>query len=119
MFDVVAEFWPHVAIILYRRYPDDHNYLRKVFFGAMCVTFIGTIAETIVVMYLWGWAWDRWTLAFRVITPILHIIFSAAQLWGARNFYLMWKEQKLLIRQKEADVEVGHVTVIGGEKTKD
>jgi hypothetical protein len=107
MFDVIAEFWPHVAIILYRTYPNDHNRLRKVFLSAAIVTFCGTIVETIVVMYFWGWAWKRWTLAFRVITPILHVIFSAAQLWGAKNFYKMWQEQKDLMQKKEVDAEMG------------
>jgi hypothetical protein len=105
MFDVIAEFWPHVAIILYRVYPNNHNYLRKVFLSATIVTFTGTIVETIVVMYFWGWAWHRWTLAFRVVTPILHVIFSAAQLWSAKNFYSMWQEQKKLLEQKQGDME--------------
>ncbi|KAH7385862.1 hypothetical protein BKA66DRAFT_77351 [Pyrenochaeta sp. MPI-SDFR-AT-0127] len=106
MFDVIAEFWPHVAIILYRMRPNDHNYLRKVFLFAGMVTFLGTITETIAVMYLWGWAWDRWTLAFRVVTPILHVVFSCAQLWGAYNFYKMWKRQKKLLREQKPDVEL-------------
>ncbi|KAH7082512.1 hypothetical protein BKA63DRAFT_133096 [Paraphoma chrysanthemicola] len=105
MFDVLAEFWPHVAIILYRMRPKDHNYLRKVFAFAGIITFTGTIVETIAVMYLWGWAWDRWTLAFRVVTPILHVIFSCAQLWGAYNFYKMWKRQKQLLREQKPDAE--------------
>jgi O-antigen/teichoic acid export membrane protein len=105
LFDVIAEFWPHVAIILYRMYPRDHNFLRKVFLAAGIVTFAGTILETIFVMYLWGWAWDRWTLAFKVVTPILHIIFSAAQVWGAYNFYKMWKKQKQLLKEQKLDIE--------------
>jgi hypothetical protein len=106
MFDVLAEFWPHVAIILYRMYPTDHDYLRKIFFAAMVVTFGGTITETVVVMYFWGWSWDRWTMAFRVLTPILHVVFSAAQLWGAYNFYKMWqKEKRLCELEKGAPVQ--------------
>jgi hypothetical protein len=80
-------------------YPKDHDYLRKIFLAAGIVTFAGTIIETVVVMYFWGWAWDRWTLTFKVLTPILHVIFSAAQLWGAWNFYKMWQKQRRLIRQ--------------------
>jgi hypothetical protein len=107
MFDVIAEFWPHVAIIFYRIYPKDHNLLRIVFFVAALITLVGTIVETIVVMYFWGWAWDRWTLAFRIVTPILHVIFTAAQLWGAKNFYQMWQDQKALMRKRRADAERG------------
>jgi hypothetical protein len=111
MFDVLAEFWPHVAIILYRMHPTEHNYLRKVFLSAGIITCVGTIVETVAVMYLWGWAWDRWTLAFKVVTPILHVIFSAAQLWGAYNFYKMWKSQKKLMREDKKDVEHGPTTL--------
>jgi hypothetical protein len=115
MFDVLAEFWPHVAIILYRMYPTDHNYLRKIFLSAGIVTFVGTIIETVAVMYLWGWAWDRWTMAFKIVTPILHVIFSAAQLWGAFNFYKLWKKQKQLLREQKYDIEGANVTTHGVE----
>jgi hypothetical protein len=111
MFDVLAEFWPHVAIILYRMHPTEHNYLRKVFLSAGIITCVGTVVETVAVMYLWGWAWDRWTLAFKVVTPILHVIFSAAQLWGAYNFYKMWQSQKRLMRADKDDVEHGAVAL--------
>lgn len=106
MFDVIAEFWPHVAIILYRMYPTDHDYLRKVFFAAGIITCSGTIIETAVVFWLWGSLWHRWTLPFKVVTPILHVIFSAAQLWGVWNFYKMWLRQKTLLRGKDKnDIE--------------
>ena len=105
MFDVIAEFWPHIAIILYRVYPNDHDFLRKVFLSAGIITFVGTIFETIVVMWLWGTLWDRWTLPFRIVTPILHVVFSAAQIWGAWNFYKMWMRQKVLLQQNKLDIE--------------
>lgn len=105
MFDVICEFWPHLAIILYRCYPTDHVFLCKVFGFAGVTTFTGTVVETIVVFWLWGSLWDRWTLAFRIVTPILHVIFSCAQLWGAWNFYKMWKRQRGLLMKKRIDEE--------------
>jgi hypothetical protein len=86
---------------------DDHEFLRKVFLAAMVVTSCGTVVETIVVMYFWGWAWDRWTLAFKILTPILHTVFSAAQLWGAWNFYKMWQDQKKKLLLKQVNGELG------------
>lgn len=62
-------------------------------------------------MWLWGSLWDRWTLPFRVVTPILHVIFSAAQLWGAKNFFKMWKEQKKL-SQADEKTDIEHAYVI-------
>lgn len=86
--------------------------MAKVFFSAMIVTFTGTIVETIVVFYFWGSVWNRWTLAFKIITPILHCIFSAAQLWGARNFKLMWEDQKKKMKkQGQSDEEQGVVQI--------
>ncbi|KAI7773618.1 hypothetical protein LA080_010245 [Diaporthe eres] len=96
-FDIIAEFLPHVTIILYRVYPDSHNFLRRLFLAAMATTLSGTIAETIVTMYMFGSLWNRWTLAFKITTPMLHILFAAAQLWGSWNFYCLYQKQCRLL----------------------
>jgi len=101
-FDIIAEFWPHVAIILYRVRNTDHAFLVKVMRSACISTFCGTIIETIVVMWLFGSLWDRWTLPFKIVTPMLHVIFSAAQLWGSRNFRSMWLSQQRKLREQQA-----------------
>jgi hypothetical protein len=64
---------------------------------------IGTISETVLAMYFFGLLWDRWSLAFKISTPMLHIAFSVAQLHGTRIFYAVWKKQERLL--KEADME--------------
>jgi hypothetical protein len=102
-FDIIAEFWPHVAIILYRVYPTDHSFLCKVFLFSSITTFTGTIVETITVFWLFGSLWHRRTLPFKVVTPILHVVFSAAQLWGAKNFRSMWLHQKRLRNERKQD----------------
>lgn len=112
MFDVIAESWPHIAIILYRVYPNDHKFLSYVMLSATTITFVGTIVETIVVMYFWAHAWNRWTLVFKIVTPILHVVFTAAQLWGSWNFYTMWQGQKKQMREKVADAEKGNEVVL-------
>lgn len=66
-------------------------------------------------MWLFGGLWNRWTLAFRIATPILHVVFTMAQLWGAIVMWRMWKQQSRLlaeenengkptINQEEADI---------------
>src|SRR6266536_1732405 len=77
-FDIVSEFLPHVSIILYRVYPTSHRFLRKIFRLACITTLIGTTAETIVTMWVFGKLWDQWTIAFKVTTPMLHLLFAAA-----------------------------------------
>jgi len=93
-FDIVAEFLPHLALILYRVYPTSHFFLANVFKFACITTFFGTISETILTMYIFGILWNRWPLAFKILTPILHILFSAAQFHGTMIFYRMWKKQE-------------------------
>lgn len=105
MFDVITELWPHVTIILYRIRPDDHPFLRGVFRSACIATGTSTVIETGVVSWLFFSLWSRWSPAFKVITPILHIIFSAAQLWGTWKFYGMWMREQRLMRDDKSDVE--------------
>lgn len=98
--------FPHVAIVLYRIYPTSHGFLANVFRVACYSTFIGTIGETIVTMYLFGSLWNRWTVAFKIVTPVLHIAFAAAQLHGSMIFYKMWKKEQRLMRQDKNDLEL-------------
>ncbi|RDW75203.1 hypothetical protein BP6252_06345 [Coleophoma cylindrospora] len=98
-FDIVSEFLPHVCIILYRIYPTSHAFLRKLFRLACITTLTGTIAETILTMYLFGSLWDRWTIAFKVTTPMLHVLFASAQLWGTWNFWRMYQKQTRLLKR--------------------
>ena len=100
-FDVVFETLPHLSIILYRVYPSSHQFLRRLFSTACIVTFLGTLLETGVVMYVFGSLWSRWITAFKVITPLLHIAFSATQIHGSLNFYRMARRQQRLIKEEK------------------
>lgn len=106
-FDIVCEMLPHIAMILYRVYPDSHKFLCRLFMFACFTTFGGTIFETIVTMYLFGSLWDKWQTAFKVATPILHIAFCAAQLHGSRIFFLQWRKQARFVREGRG-IEAGH-----------
>ena len=105
-FDIVCELIPHVAIILYRVYPNSHLFLSRLFLFACVSTFIGTLCETIVIFYLFGSLWSQWQLAFKIVTPLLHCAFSATQLHGSRIFFFMWKKQnKYLAEEYQKKVE--------------
>ncbi|KAF2654858.1 hypothetical protein K491DRAFT_631106 [Lophiostoma macrostomum CBS 122681] len=104
-FDIVAEFWPHIAIIMYRLYPTDHHILCRIFLFSCITTFAGTVFETVIIMWLFGSLWHRWTLPFKIVTPILHVVFSAAQLWGAKNFHSMWLKQRRLLKEQVSATE--------------
>jgi hypothetical protein len=64
---------------------------------------LGTVAETVVMMWLFASTWDRWRLAFKIVTPFLHAAFSAAQIHGSLVFWRMYCRQKRF--QVDGDVE--------------
>ncbi|KAK5994279.1 hypothetical protein PT974_04751 [Cladobotryum mycophilum] len=92
-FDVLAELWPHIAMIIYRTQNSNHPLLARIFYMTMVLEILGTTIETVVVMFLFGSLWDKWALSLKIATPFLHLLFSAAQLWGAWIFYKMAKYQ--------------------------
>ncbi|KAJ5178791.1 hypothetical protein N7492_002001 [Penicillium capsulatum] len=106
-FDIISEFFPHVAIILYRIFPARHRLLRTVFLLSCVTTATGTLCETIVTMWLFGSLWAKWEMAFKISTPLLHIAFSAAQIHGSCVFWRMWRKQCRLMQEDQllADVE--------------
>jgi len=98
-FDIISEFLPHLAIILYRVFPNSNKFLYKLFRTACLATFTGTISETIVAMYLFGQLWHRWAIAFKIVTPLLHLLFSACQLHGSHIFFRMWMKQRRILTE--------------------
>ncbi|KAI9797349.1 MAG: hypothetical protein M1833_005529 [Piccolia ochrophora] len=111
-FDIVAEFLPHVAMIYYRVLKHRHILLRNMFIATSLITFASTIFETAVVMYMFGVLWYRWSLAFKIVTPILHVAFAAAQLHGSRILFLLYRKQcRFIARDREAVIGVGDVGV--------
>jgi hypothetical protein len=121
-FDCLAELWLNFAFILYRIYPTRHQFLSKVFACSAIISTVGTLAETIVVMTLFGLSWGRWELSFKVVTPILHILFTIAQLHAAKILFVMWSKQKLLFatETKEShDLESKSETIKSDEMSTD
>ncbi|KAF7585884.1 hypothetical protein BBP40_009935, partial [Aspergillus hancockii] len=105
-FDIISEFFPHMAIILYRIFPNRHRFLKRLFLLSCITTAIGTTCETIVIMFLFGCLWDRWQVAFKVVTPLLHIAFSAAQIHGSVVFWKMYvRQRRFLDEEVKRDVE--------------
>jgi hypothetical protein len=101
-FDVLSELWLNVAFILYRIYPKKHALLSYVFGSTMLLNISGTFAETVMIMTLFGQSWSKWELTFKVITPILHVLFTIAQLHCARVLFAMWIKQKKLLAAQDA-----------------
>ena len=64
---------------------------------------LGTVIETALVMWLFGSLRSRWTLPFKVVTPMLHFLFSCAQLWGAYIFLQLYKSQRQKRKTKDRE----------------
>jgi hypothetical protein len=100
-FDVLSELWLNLAFILYRIYPEKHGLLAYVFGSTMLLNISGTFAETVMIMTLFGQSWDKWELSFKIITPILHVLFTAAQLHCARVLAALWMKEKRRLFEEE------------------
>ncbi|PSK49405.1 hypothetical protein B9Z65_8200 [Elsinoe australis] len=77
-------------MLIYRQDPANYQRNAKIMRALAVGEAASTVIETIVVMTLFGSLWQQWTLVFKVVTPILHVLFSVAQLHGARIFWGMY-----------------------------
>jgi hypothetical protein len=100
-FDVLSELWLNLAFVLYRIYPNRHGLLAYVFGSTMLLNVCGTFAETVMIMTLFGQSWSRWELPFKIITPILHVLFTVAQLHCARVLFALWVKEKKRLYEEE------------------
>lgn len=48
-------------------------------------------------MYLFGSLWSRWQLAFKVVTPVLHVAFSVTQVHGSMNLFRIYRQQQSIL----------------------
>lgn len=55
-------------------------------------------------MYLFGSPWSRWQIAFKVITPVLHVAFTAAQVRGS---IILWKMYRVQCRHAAKTILAG------------
>jgi hypothetical protein len=106
-FDTFVELLPHLALILYRVYPERHHFLRNLFLSTGFVIFLGATLETIIIALLFGSLWDEWRLAFKIMTPIIHLLFCASQLYGSAIFWRMYKRQQQQIHKEESNLNRG------------
>jgi O-antigen/teichoic acid export membrane protein len=117
-FDVLAEFWPNLAIIIYRVKQNNHYLLANIFLATSIITVMGTTAETVMIFVFLGSVWHKLSLDFKVATPILHCIFMAAQIHGSRVLFALYKSQKRKLREIDG-VEEANLEPKGKEMVED
>jgi hypothetical protein len=125
-FDALFELWLNLAFIIYRIYPERHGLMAKVFGCTMMLIICGALTETVIIMMLFGGSWAKWEMSFKVLTPILHFLFTLAQLHGARILYSLWRREKKRLHEElkpSLDFEGGsrdsQTTAGGGQSSTD
>lgn len=95
--------------------------LARVFAATTILEVLGTSVETITVFSIFASVWKHWTLEFKIVSPLLHVLFSCAQLFGAKVFWGMAKlhAQKAIGEKAEEEVEQETVVVGVGEKEQE
>lgn len=68
--------------------------LADIFLATAILEVIGTVVETITVFTIFFSLWKYWTIEVKVLSPTSHLLFSCAQLWGARVFWLMSQQHR-------------------------
>lgn len=101
---MIAELWPHIAMIFYRTHNSNHRFIARLFYATMWLELFGTLVERIVMMVLFGLLRQEWPVALKIATPLLHMLFSCAQLWVAWVFYGLAKQQQRKSTDKGLDV---------------
>lgn len=107
-------------MIIYRDPDVAQKTLLRSFSVAFWCSLIGTVAETATILGLYGALWHKWTLTMKVLIPILHCIFTAAQLWGEKCTWDLWQQEKRKAKraQVDGDEALSSVKVKGQEDSE-
>lgn len=90
-------------MIIYRDPDVASSTLLRAFGVAFWSSLIGTVAETATILGLYGALWNKWTLTMKVMIPILHCVFTAAQLWGEKCTWDLWQQEKRKAKRAQQD----------------
>lgn len=122
VFEVVFETFPHAAVIFYRCQPATAAGLRRtarVWLASGCSSLVGTTTELVVLaMFMWR-TWGLWALGMRVVLPLSHVAFMAAQVYGARvgfQLHVEFRRRAAVAWARERAVADGSVSEVVAEK---
>lgn len=96
-FEVCFEVVMHLACIAHKKYSKSRPEINwRIWAGAGIWVFIGSISEMICVAVYMRYNWYLWTLSLKILMPVLHFAFMAAQLHGARIAYTLTRKYRRL-----------------------
>jgi hypothetical protein len=79
-------------------------------YAALALTVLGTIAETIVAMFLYGVNFSAWPLSVQIAAPICHVLFAVAQGFSSNVMWNLGRRhqgQLINLGYAERDAELG------------
>lgn len=88
VFDIVAELPVHLALILYRALPESRcRMVSQLLFFCAGWCLCCTVAEMSISVYLLRRSWSLWEPSFQVATPVVLVIWGAAQCIGSWQIF--------------------------------
>lgn len=105
VFEILFETGPHVMMILYKKYRERRTMLKKGFLFVALFSFTGTLLEQAAIGYLFIHYWSVWDMSLKILTPILHCCFAAAQIHGGRVFLSMSRK---MAREHAESLKASH-----------
>lgn len=110
VFEVVFETFPHFAVIYYRcqaKTAEGYRKTSRIWLYSGISSLVGTSLEFIAMGFFMWRNWQYWGIDMRVVIPILHFAFMAAQVHGARvGFQLHSEFKKKSRKSKDEEQEV-------------
>ncbi|PSN60643.1 hypothetical protein BS50DRAFT_640052 [Corynespora cassiicola Philippines] len=98
-FDMFAGFLTHPAVIIERTLPRNHKLNMRMFLVCCVIAVSRTLCETITVLRFFAMNWDKWTVSVKIVTPIFHCIFAAAQIRGSHRLWTIYKHHRMELKK--------------------
>ncbi|KAJ4416435.1 hypothetical protein N0V82_006778 [Gnomoniopsis sp. IMI 355080] len=119
VFEILFETFPHFAVVYYRCQrkdaPEGLRRTSRVWLVSGYSSLVGTTTE-FVAMAVFMWRnWRYWGVGMRVVLPVLHFAFMAAQVHGARVGFQLYREfrTRAMVAEEKAramvDEEAGRI----------
>ncbi|CAI6092748.1 unnamed protein product [Clonostachys chloroleuca] len=103
MFDLISEIPVLVSMIVWRVKSRNHVLRSRLAYFCCAWVVAAATAEVSVTVFLLQKSWPLWSLAFRVVTPIIFILWITTQLYGASRLFMMGRSEGKIAYNEEQD----------------
>ncbi|UPL00493.1 hypothetical protein LCI18_011427 [Fusarium solani-melongenae] len=106
-FDVVVELPLYTFMIVWRVRNNNHRLLSRMSYACCVWVLLGATVETAVTIWLLQRSWDRWSLSFHIILPLVFSLWISTQLYGAGRIFGMARSKARLANEYNDEVDQG------------